>query len=149
MIYVEGKPDKVLLSAVGIASKHIVIAGNKGEVCNKLQKNKSVKGLVDEDPGSGQPSYIKSLAKVSEDKNLIEYQDKQRENKLVVIKPYLEEWVTINFRKSGVDLKEYFLPSATKELKRIINARLIKFENLIKDNTEIESLKKLKQFIND
>ncbi|ELR71365.1 hypothetical protein C900_02823 [Fulvivirga imtechensis AK7] len=148
MIFVEGKPDKIPLKSIGIANRNIRIEGSKGKVCNRLIKNKNVKGMVDEDPLVPQPSYLKRLRKRSEDKNLIEYIDDQNSNRLAMIKPYLEEWVMYTCNTYKIDLSAYFLPNTSKELKRVINGNLDKFNKLISENREIEALKKLKEFIN-
>ena len=43
MIYVECKPDLVLVKALGIPKKQIVHAGNKAKVCNILRRNRNLK----------------------------------------------------------------------------------------------------------
>jgi len=61
MIFVECNPDKTLVSTTGISHKEIEHAYGKGNVCNKLKKNRNSKGLVDEDPLSIPPNYIGKL----------------------------------------------------------------------------------------
>jgi hypothetical protein len=149
MIFVEGKPDKVLLSSIGVVNSSIKIAGSKGAVCNQMKKRSSVKGVVDEDPGKACPPYINQLNVLFQDRNIILLEDKANSNKVIVIRPYLEEWV-LGFCKSfRIDLKNYFLPSTSSDLKKVINMRLGKFEKLIADNHQIEALQKLKNFVNN
>lgn len=65
MIYVECKPDTTLLSVLGVPRKEIFHAGGKGNVCVRLSKITDSKGLVDEDPESPQPGYLKKLKSYS------------------------------------------------------------------------------------
>ena len=62
MIYVECDTDVALVKNLDIPKKEIIHAGNKGNVCNRLRKTKNSIGLIDEDPQSGQPRYIKNLS---------------------------------------------------------------------------------------
>ena len=61
MIFVECKPDFLLIRKIGFSKKEIKHCGNKPGVCKMLMKNKDSIGLVDEDPGSSSPSYIYNL----------------------------------------------------------------------------------------
>ncbi len=149
MVFVEGKPDRVLLIAIGLSKKKITIAGSKGNVCNRLRNKNNVKGVVDEDPDSAQPSYIRELVKKSEDCNLICYYDNTNQNSLIVIKPDLEKWITSWVKRQKIDITKYFLSDDSKELKRSINQRLDKFHNFISSNDKVDALVKLKEYINN
>lgn len=149
MIFVEGKPDRVLLKSIGISVHLIRVEGSKGNVCNSLKKNRNVKGMVDEDPDQAQPSYISQLKEVNKDHNLIEYEDKTNSNKLIVVRPHLERWIVWAMDKAQIDLATFFLPTTSRELKKVINRRLDKFEKLVSDNSEIKALLRLKEFINN
>jgi len=148
MIFVEGKPDRTLLIAIGLSKKEVTIAGSKGNVCNRLKEKSDVKGVVDEDPESAQPGYIKGLTKKSEDCNLICYYDRIKQNTLIVIKPDLEKWVISWAKRHKIDTKKYYLPDNSKELKKNINQRLDKFEKFIDSNDKVDALVKLKEYIN-
>jgi hypothetical protein len=61
MIYIECRPDKILVEALSVPEEEIIHAGSKGNVCNRLSRIRNSKGLVDEDPESAQPTYIRRL----------------------------------------------------------------------------------------
>ena len=64
MIYVECKPDGVLVRQVTNLPRRQVIheAQGKGGVCNRLMKNGDLMAMVDEDPGKTQPTYMAQLS---------------------------------------------------------------------------------------
>ena len=61
MIYVECKPDFILVNNLGASKKEIIYGGGKAEVCRKMMKTENCIGLVDEDPASIQPPYLRKL----------------------------------------------------------------------------------------
>lgn len=61
MIYTECKPDTALVKTLGIRKREIIHLSGKPEVCKQLEKREKWKGLVDEDPLSVQPPYLKKL----------------------------------------------------------------------------------------
>ena len=136
MIFVECNADKTLLTSLGIQSQEICHVFSKGNVCNRLRKNKNCLGLVDEDPGSGQPQYMSELKLVSHDNAIKVLNDKNNQNKIIVLCPRLEDWIVDAAKEAEVDLANYHLPSNGKALHKVINTRLDEFEKLIKDMKE-------------
>ena len=135
MIYTECKPDSMLVKTLGIPKKEIIHLGGKPEVCKQLEKQENCKGLVDEDPFSIQPSYLKKLH-VRE--NLSDYgfrvlKDNFNNNDLIVLCPRLEEWVLKATKEAQIDIKRYNLPDDGEHLHKEININIDKFEKLIKD----------------
>ena len=111
MIYTECKPDSMLVKTLGIPKKEIIHLGGKPEVCKQLEKQENCKGLVDEDPFSIQPSYLKKLH-VRE--NLSDYgfrvlNDNFNNNDLIVLCPRLEEWVLKATKEAQIDIKRYIV----------------------------------------
>ena len=154
MIYVECKPDLTLVKTLtGITRREITheLKG-KGEICNRLKKTTKCKGLIDEDPSSGQPRYVRE-ARLEND--LTEHDIRvlrhdQTDNRLIVICPRLEEWVLKAAREVGIDVREYNLPNNGRELHREINIILDKFEKLLGDLKDSSSrLKTLKRLLED
>jgi hypothetical protein len=138
MIYTECKPDSALVKTLGISKKQIIHVGNKPEVCKRLEKDKNCIGLVDEDPSSFQPPYLKKL---QEKENLSDcglkiLNDNAKNNDLIILCPRLEEWVLEAIKQAEVDIKKYNLPADSKKLHDKINLVLDKFEMLIKDLKE-------------
>lgn len=138
MIYTECKPDSALVNTLGIRKKEIIHLGGKPEVCKQLEKRENWKGLVDEDPFSVQPPYLKKL-QVRE--NLSNYgfkilNDTSNNNDLIVLCPRLEEWVLKATKAAEMDIKKYNLPDDGERLHKEINIDIDKFERLIKDLRE-------------
>lgn len=135
MIYTECKPDSSLVRILGIPKKQIIHLGGKPEVCKQLEKREEWKGLVDEDPFSVQPSYLKKLP-VKEDLptyGLKILSDNSKNNDLIVLRPRLEEWVLKATEEAGIDIKRYNLPDDGDQLHKVINLDLRKFERLVND----------------
>jgi len=122
----------------------------KGEICNRLRKQTNCKGLLDEDPYSGQPRYLKE-ARLEDD--LTEHDIKvlhhgQTNNRLIVICPRLEEWILGAAREAGVDVRKYGLPNNAGQLHKEINIVLDKFEKLLADLKDLSNrLKTLKRLL--
>ena len=148
MIYTECKPDSVLVKTLGIPKKEIIHLGGKAEVCKQLEKRENWKGLIDEDPFSIQPSYLKRLKMRV---NLSNYgfkvlYDNCNNNDLIVLCPRLEEWVLKATKEAQIDIKRYNLPDDGEHLHKEININIDKFEKLIKDlrgkSRQIKALEK-------
>ncbi len=133
MIFVECNADKTLLTALGIRSQEICHVFSKGNVCNRLRKNKNCIGLVDEDPGSGQPQYMETLTLVSHENAVRVLHDKNNQNNVVVLCPRLEDWIVDAAKQAELNLANYHLPANGNALHKVVNTRLDEFEKLIKD----------------
>lgn len=148
MIYLECEADKTLVSALGIPRKEIKHMFSKGNVCNRLEKSKNSKGLVDEDPLSPQPSYIGKLRPISNKHGIKLLLDEKNQNYLIVLCPRLEDWVLNVTIEAKIDLLNYGLPSDPNKLHETLNIKLDKFKDLIdKINQKSEMLKTLEGFI--
>jgi len=149
MIFVECKPDRVLVWPImGIPRRAIRHAGNKPRVCKELERRRNCRGLVDEDPWSVQPSYLRRMV-VVEDLSSFSIKilyDESRGNCLVVLCPRLEEWVLEAVKEAEIDLRRYGLPRDVEKFHREVNVGLVKFERLIGDlkghSKRIEMLKR-------
>lgn len=95
MIYLECYGDEALVKSLGATSKMIKHTFSKGEVCNMLRKDSNAIGIIDEDPYSGKPQYEKFMLDrvVFENSNLILCLDQSSKNRLVIIRPKLEDFV--------------------------------------------------------
>ena len=151
MIFVECKSDLALVkSLTNIARREITHEfKGKGEICNRLRKRTNCKGLLDEDPSSGQPHYVKE-ARLEND--LTEHDIKvlhhnSTNNLLIVLCPRLEEWILKAAREADIDVRKYDLPNDASRLHRHINLSLDKFENLLEDlkdsSNRLKTLKRL------
>ncbi len=136
MIYTECKPDSALLKTLGLSKKQIIHLGGKPEVCKQLEKRKNWKGMVDEDPFSVQPPYLKKLQvneELSNDHGFRVLRDNSKNNDLIILCPRLEEWVLKATKDAEIDIKGYNLPDDGERLHKEINIDIRKFEKLIDD----------------
>jgi len=148
MIYLECEPDKALVKALGVPRKEIRHMFSKGNVCNRLEKSKSSKGMVDEDPESAQPSYIGKLKPFSSRHGIKVLLDERNQNYLIVLCPRLEDWVLNVTKEVNIDVLEYGLPSDPNKLHEVLNIKLGKFKDIIdKIRPKSEMLKTLEAFI--
>ena len=137
MIYVECRPDELLVRQVtGLPRRQVVHeAKGKGEVCNRLMKNRDLVAMVDEDPEATQPRYMTrlSLGRERAELGLKLYLDRDRNNRIVVLCPKLEDWLLRAAVYSGLSMNTYSLPSRANELHREINLDERKIERLLAD----------------
>jgi hypothetical protein len=148
MIYLECEPDKALVKALGIPRKEIKHMFSKGNVCNRLEKTKNSKGLVDEDPLSPQPSYIGKLKSLSGGHGIKLLLDEKNQNYLIVLCPRLEDWVLNVAKEANIDVLKHGLPNDPNKLHEALNIKLDKFKDLIdKIKQKSEMLKTLEGFI--
>jgi len=148
MIYLECKPDRVLVTTLGIPSKEIQHESHKVRVCKRLEKSTNSKGLVDEDPSSTQPTYIRRLELHSNEHDIKLLYDEKTQNYLIVLCPRLEVWILKAATEAKVNVKNYDLPNTPEELHNIINTKVGKFMNLIQNIKEkSRMLKTLEDFV--
>jgi hypothetical protein len=134
--YTECKPDSALVRTLGIRKKEIIHLGGKPEICKQLEKRKNWRGMIDEDPSSVQPPYLKKLQareNLSSDYGFRVLHDNSNDNDLIVLCPRLEEWVLKATKEADIDIKGYNLPDDGEQLHKEININIDKFEKLIMD----------------
>ena len=152
-VHLECLPDETLVKILGIPKKLVKHHNDKGRVCKSLKKNINIIGIVDEDPGAPQPSYISELILVEPDSKhgLRVLTDLKRNNFLIIVCPRLEDWIINVTNRQQVKLQQFSLPNKSTELHRIINTRLESFKKLIEHLHEVncESILHLKRLLND
>lgn len=148
MIYPECEADTALVKAFGIPRKEVEHSHGKGNVCNRLEKTKNSKGLVDEDPLSAQPTYIGRLKPLLNKHGVKLLLDEKNQNHLIVLCPRLEDWILNVTKEVNIDVLKYGLPNDPNRLREALNIKLDKFKDLI-DNIKQKSemLKTLEEFI--
>lgn len=133
-IVLECNPDEVLVKALGYTRKMITHQPNRGEVINYLKRNPAVIGIIDDDPGSAKPTFFsKFLPETMVKFDIESYCIPKAGTRLIIIKPRLEEWILVQAARSEIDLNHHSLPTNGKELHKIINYRLPRFESMIKE----------------
>ncbi len=137
MIFVECSPDLILVQTLRRVSRKDIVheLKGKGEVCKRLAANENCVAMLDEDPGSPQPPYIKSIRLRSDvvDQSIKVLHDNKRNNFVILLTPKLEDWILRATRLTGLNIVGYGLPSDSKELHRIINGKLDKYQDLLND----------------
>jgi hypothetical protein len=121
---------------------------SKGNICNRLEKTKNSKGLIDEDPLSPQPSYIGKLKSLPRGHGIKLLLDEKNKNYLIILCPRLEDWVLNVTKEANIDVLKYGLPNDPNKLHEALNAKLDKFKDLIDEiKQKSEMLKTLEGFI--
>ncbi len=135
MIFVECYADVALVEIAGGIPRENILheLQGKGGICKQLDSRTPCSGMVDEDPASVQPPFVRN-ARILRD--YPEYGIRVlygKDNYLVVIRPRLEEWVLQAASLAGIDVRTYDLPDNAKDLHRVINTRLDKYRELLRD----------------
>ncbi len=131
-IVLECNPDEVFLKCLGFFKKQIIHQPNKGQVINYLKKNPGSIGIVDEDPGVANPSYMNDFINTNQGNHNIEVLHHKKDNNTIfIIKPRLEEWVMGHAKTSKIDPATFYLPAVPKELHKRINYHIPKFEDFL------------------
>ncbi len=144
-IYVECKADKALIHHLSVSSK-IIHSGNRGEICKVLEKTENSIGIMDEDPNSPQPHYFKKLKHIQSKEGLKLYKDKERDNKVILICPRLEEWVLEIVKEEKININDFDLPTDPNQFHKRVNVNISKFQQLV--NTLKKENRKLQILIN-
>jgi hypothetical protein len=138
-VHVECLPDEALVKKLGISKKQITHHSGKSRVFAKMKVSKKQIALVDEDPDSAKCSYEQGLNRISESFGIIEWKDKS-DNRILVLKGKLEDWIIGTCKAAKVDLKKDFgLPDKPNDLHDVINTRMNNFEKLIGHLIKIEN----------
>jgi hypothetical protein len=131
-LFVECKPDETLASALGVARRDIEHALGRASVCAQLSRRTGVTGMVDEDPGSALPPYLKSLAERSWEHGIRVLLDEKRNNRMIMLSPRLEEWLVQAAKGVGLKMTDFgFGNDNGLQLHAEINQRLENLERLV------------------
>jgi hypothetical protein len=131
-LFVECKSDETLAFALGVASGDIEHALGRARVCAQLSRRTNVTGMIDEDPGAVYHPYLKDLAEQSWEHNIRVLFDKERNNRIVVLSPRLEEWVVQTTKSASLKMTDFGFESDNGlQLHAEINQRLGSLQRLI------------------
>lgn len=130
-VIVECKPDELLAKTLGFKRYEIVHQPNKGEVCNFLEKSGIHFAVINEDPNSNQPKYLKQFSLAEEKYGITKLIHKKENKTIFILKPRLEEWILSRCKASVIKPEDYYLPSNNKDLKDVVNYHLNHFEKLL------------------
>ena len=149
-IYTECKADTALLNAILSIPKRDIIHEIKGkfEVCKSLERKKNSKGMIDEDPATVQPVYLKKLVLKQDlpQLGLKRLYDQSKGNHVIVLCPRLEEWILRAAEESNIRVQDYGLPNNPSSLHRLLEHEVdnfIKLVNGLKESNRLKNLKRL------
>lgn len=144
MLYVECKADETLARCLGLPRRELRHELNKDEVLKQLAKQSHCLGMVDEDPNSPRPiQFGQMVVRDNYDQlGLRVYGGDARHNRVILLRPRLEEWLLRAARDARLDVsgRQYNLPPSPARLHREINLDLSKVERLIDDLIAAEFL---------
>ena len=144
-LFVECKPDEALALALGLASRAIEHGTNKVGVCAQLARRAGISGMVDEDPQSQPMPYLQRLKEASHSHGVRLLLDEQRNNRVIVLCPRLEEWLVATARDSGLKMTDFgFSSDNGVQLHGEINHRLGSVTRLAKTLIEQKSQRALR-----
>ena len=161
MTFFECFPDESFLKSIGFTSGQLSGGHSLGrsKVCGKLRNSTNSLALIDEDPFSAQDPYLKyllSLRPSYKDPYLICVKDAQRNNKLIVLRPDLEQLCMKLARESNVKLSssKYSLPESWEDLHEVLTLKKNvekrkKFIEFIRDVSTHNAIMRIKEFINN
>jgi hypothetical protein len=145
-LFVECKSDETLAAALGVPRREIEHALGRASVCAQLARRKGVAGMVDEDPDSTAQPYLRTLIEQSWEHGVRLLLDKERNNRIIILSPRLEEWLVQAAKSSGLRMTDFGFDSDNGvQLHGEINLRLRSMERLLQamkaaDNQRIRRL---------
>jgi hypothetical protein len=124
MIAVECYADELLILKMGFPRKSIKHARGKGRVLNKIKNCPGAIGVVDEDPGMGQPDELKQY-KTIQRKGSITLLGKRSGDSIFVIQisPRLEEWLLKRANINNIKPEDFSLSNKAEVLHGIKKPR--------------------------
>jgi hypothetical protein len=148
-IFIEGKPDRELVTfVVRDAAVEIERCSGRSGVCKRLIQERGCIGVIDEDPMSSPPGYLKELVCKEDwpELGIRLLRDEERGNEVILLRPRLEEWLVAAVHRNGSEMSSFNLPSDGVELHKIINKNLSRMDALLQyleGSEEIAHLRKI------
>jgi hypothetical protein len=150
VIYVECNTDKILIYVLtGKTPNEVEHCSGKGDVLEKLEYFRNSIGIIDKEPQAQQDWRIKNFNFRGPKFSLEIYEDEDRNNKLIVLCPRLEDWILEISKEEGVSLNDFGLSKAPNRFHKEANLNLTKFQELLHRlrETKNKKLKFLRDFI--
>ncbi len=124
LLFLECEADLTLVRSFGIPERQCIHHSGCGEVCRALQKRTGAIGMVDEDPHSSSPSYLRSLRELSDEHGIRVLEDTKHQHRVVMLRPRLEEWIIQTAKASNLKMEDFSLSENPRHLHGEINSRL-------------------------
>ena len=139
MLYLECNADLTLVRALTRLPPREIAheRKGKGEILKLLARRSDCRAMLDEDPGQDTPAYLARLSAAADyDRlGLRVYADTPRRNRVILLRPRLEEWLLRAAAEAGLNVggRRYNLPDNATRLHQEINLDLRKLERLLTD----------------
>jgi hypothetical protein len=143
-ICVECNPDEKLVHALGFKVKH---CGGASRVTRYLNAHDNSVGMIDEDPGKSHSKNFFLFKEHSSQHDIIV--SKWEGRRLILLQPEIEDWILRTAKLEHVDPSEFGLPRNADELRKVINYRLNKWEQLVIVLSKSERMKYLKKMLSN
>jgi len=122
---VECYPEEVLVRELGFSN--VEHQPNKPELVKRLERLEKrghgpVVGIIDEDPGAAQPSYLRRLRPVVSQHGFMVLRSPSSRIGVIVLCPRHEAWVYSMARAHGFDVRDYGLPGDWREFHKHLHA---------------------------
>jgi len=116
-ILVECFPDEALLRILGVPRKRLLHERSKGRIITWLMNLPDAMGMVDEDPGSTQHRDLGSYRETQSAQGLRRLaRQGSGGQRLVVLRPRLDEWLIQRAKTSGIKPENFGLPANADRL---------------------------------
>lgn len=151
-VFVECKPDETLVLTLGVAKRSVTHYSGRDELFKALGNSQGVIGVVDEDPLSAQPTYLKRLGQCDTQDGLKCLMDQHRNHRVVILCPRLEDWLVATMKSAGLRLGDFgFQAHDAYSLHGEINERLSSLRKLLDEllNAKNQRLTTLKSMLLD
>jgi hypothetical protein len=135
MLHLECKADEVVARMLGRPARECRHHAGKSRVCRVLEKEQGAVALVDEDPDSDPQlhPYLRRLREEPGGHGLRVLLDVERRNRVVVVQPRLEGWLSRTARESHLRMQDFGLPDAPNALHGEITQRIPSLEKLVRE----------------
>jgi len=137
-VLIECNADDIVLRNIGVLKKQLFHFGGKDKLINRLRNLPGAVGVVDEDPASIQHPDLKASYRQTDSAEGLHLLTRQGSGgqRLVMICPKLEDWLIARAKSSGIQLKDYGLPSDPDHLHSI--PRYEQKQNFLRFLTELK-----------
>jgi len=130
-IHIECVPDETLVSKIGFSKRQVKHHAGKSRVFGTIEKLNDQIALVDEDPGQVKHRYEKRLVFQRKKDGISYFLDPTLNNKVIVLKVKLEDWIIASCKKTKINPIAFGLPDKPNELHSVILNRLKSFNKLL------------------
>ncbi len=130
-LLLECKADEAVARHLGRTRRELWHFAGKDRVCHALRKHRSLLGMIDEDPQAVQPPYLGGLSLDAMRHDVRLLRDAERDHRVVILCPRLEEWLVRTAAESGVSMTAFGLSDRGNDLHREITSKPERLRDLL------------------